>query len=243
MYGIIRFIRAPGIRSPQENGDIAVRPACAAANSQLPGVARARGDHRGPGVSSCLLFPRACEQRAGVGLYRHAPRSWLPQRTTLVAGPAAAAGRRTGQSHHPVPARHRRPLAGGRVQSRRRSAAPTELIGSGAGSTSEPQSGRSARTRGAGDRARRRDAGARARPWPARSGSRLADVHRAQILDRTRYVLASHPHLPAAARPDIAQFGWVLAIGLLAATLGCGIRWLGPFITHAASYTAGAWCC
>lgn len=121
--------------------------------------------------------------------------------------------------------------------------APTELIGSGAGSTSEPQSGRSARTRGAADRARRRDAGARARPWPARSGSRLADVHRAQILDRTRYVLASHPHLPAAARPDIAQFGWVLAIGLLAATLGCGIRWLGPFITHAASYTAGAWCC
>jgi H+/Cl- antiporter ClcA len=34
------------------------------------------------------------------------------------------------------------------------------------------------------------------------------------------------PHLPAVGRPDIAEFGWALAIGLIAAALGSGIRWL-----------------
>lgn len=34
------------------------------------------------------------------------------------------------------------------------------------------------------------------------------------------------PHIPAVERPDIAEFGWALAIGLMAAALGCGIRWL-----------------
>ena len=34
------------------------------------------------------------------------------------------------------------------------------------------------------------------------------------------------PHLPAVGRPDIAEFGWALAIGLMAAALGGGIRWL-----------------
>jgi H+/Cl- antiporter ClcA len=34
------------------------------------------------------------------------------------------------------------------------------------------------------------------------------------------------PHLPAVGRPDIAEFGWAVAIGLIAAALGCGIRWL-----------------
>ncbi len=34
------------------------------------------------------------------------------------------------------------------------------------------------------------------------------------------------PHIPAVGRPDIAEFGWALAIGLMAAALGCGIRWL-----------------
>ncbi len=34
------------------------------------------------------------------------------------------------------------------------------------------------------------------------------------------------PHLPGVGPPDIAEFGWALAIGLMAAALGCGIRWL-----------------
>jgi H+/Cl- antiporter ClcA len=38
------------------------------------------------------------------------------------------------------------------------------------------------------------------------------------------------PGLPAFERPDIAQFGWALAIGLIAALLGTGIRWLALFL-------------
>lgn len=34
------------------------------------------------------------------------------------------------------------------------------------------------------------------------------------------------PHLPGVGPPDIAEFGWALAIGVMAAALGCGIRWL-----------------
>jgi H+/Cl- antiporter ClcA len=34
------------------------------------------------------------------------------------------------------------------------------------------------------------------------------------------------PHLPAVGRPDLDEFGWALAIGLMAAALGSGIRWL-----------------
>ena len=41
------------------------------------------------------------------------------------------------------------------------------------------------------------------------------------------------PHLPAAVRPDLAQFGWALAIGPLAAALGGGIRWLALAIRPA----------
>ncbi len=35
------------------------------------------------------------------------------------------------------------------------------------------------------------------------------------------------PDLPPFEHPDLAQFGWALAIGVLAALLGSGIRWLG----------------
>lgn len=38
------------------------------------------------------------------------------------------------------------------------------------------------------------------------------------------------PHLPHFGTPDVAEFGWALAIGLLAALLGTGIRWLGLFL-------------
>jgi H+/Cl- antiporter ClcA len=38
------------------------------------------------------------------------------------------------------------------------------------------------------------------------------------------------PHLPPVGTPDLAEFGWALAIGLLAALLGTGIRWLGLFL-------------
>ena len=34
------------------------------------------------------------------------------------------------------------------------------------------------------------------------------------------------PGLPSFARPDVAEFGWALVIGVLAALLGSGIRWL-----------------
>ena len=36
----------------------------------------------------------------------------------------------------------------------------------------------------------------------------------------------SVPNLPHFARPDVAQFGWALVIGLVAAPVGVGIRWL-----------------
>ena len=35
------------------------------------------------------------------------------------------------------------------------------------------------------------------------------------------------PHLPVFSQPDAAEFGWALVIGLLAAFVGSGIRWLG----------------
>lgn len=38
------------------------------------------------------------------------------------------------------------------------------------------------------------------------------------------------PGLPQFGRPDIAQFGWALVIGLLAAVLGSAIRWLALFL-------------
>jgi H+/Cl- antiporter ClcA len=38
------------------------------------------------------------------------------------------------------------------------------------------------------------------------------------------------PQLPHFARPDAADFGWALAIGVAAALLGAGIRWLGLFL-------------
>jgi H+/Cl- antiporter ClcA len=41
------------------------------------------------------------------------------------------------------------------------------------------------------------------------------------------------PHLPAVGRPDIAEFGWALAIGLMAAALGGGIRWLALILRPA----------
>jgi H+/Cl- antiporter ClcA len=37
-------------------------------------------------------------------------------------------------------------------------------------------------------------------------------------------------HLPAFKDPDAAEFGWALAIGVLAALLGTGIRWLALFL-------------
>lgn len=38
------------------------------------------------------------------------------------------------------------------------------------------------------------------------------------------------PHLPAFAEPDAAEFGWALAIGVLAALAGSGMRWLALFL-------------
>jgi hypothetical protein len=38
------------------------------------------------------------------------------------------------------------------------------------------------------------------------------------------------PHLPHVGPPDIAEFGWALAIGVLAALAGSGIRWLALFL-------------
>ena len=38
------------------------------------------------------------------------------------------------------------------------------------------------------------------------------------------------PHLPHVGSPDIAEFGWAVAIGVLAALTGSGIRWLALFL-------------
>jgi H+/Cl- antiporter ClcA len=38
------------------------------------------------------------------------------------------------------------------------------------------------------------------------------------------------PHLPHVGSPDIAEFGWALAVGVLAALTGSGIRWLALFL-------------
>src|SRR5262249_57971227 len=41
------------------------------------------------------------------------------------------------------------------------------------------------------------------------------------------------PHLPPFGHPDGAEFGWAIAVGLAAALLGWGIRWLGLYLrTH-----------
>ena len=38
------------------------------------------------------------------------------------------------------------------------------------------------------------------------------------------------PDLPAFARPDVAEFGWALVIGVAAALVGTGIRWLALYL-------------
>jgi chloride channel protein, CIC family len=38
------------------------------------------------------------------------------------------------------------------------------------------------------------------------------------------------PGLPHFARPDLAEFGWALVIGVAAALVGSGIRWLGRYV-------------
>ena len=38
------------------------------------------------------------------------------------------------------------------------------------------------------------------------------------------------PDLPHFARPDIAEFGWALVIGVAAALVGTGIRWLALYL-------------
>jgi H+/Cl- antiporter ClcA len=38
------------------------------------------------------------------------------------------------------------------------------------------------------------------------------------------------PGLPHFSRPDLAEFGWALVIGVAAALVGSGIRWLGRFV-------------
>lgn len=38
------------------------------------------------------------------------------------------------------------------------------------------------------------------------------------------------PGLPHFSRPDVAEFGWALAIGVVAPFIGWGIRWLGRFL-------------
>jgi hypothetical protein len=38
------------------------------------------------------------------------------------------------------------------------------------------------------------------------------------------------PNLPPFGHPDGAEFGWAIAIGLAAALLGWGLRWLGPYL-------------
>lgn len=35
------------------------------------------------------------------------------------------------------------------------------------------------------------------------------------------------PHIPPFTRPDIAEFGWAIVIGIAAALIGAGIRWIG----------------
>jgi H+/Cl- antiporter ClcA len=38
------------------------------------------------------------------------------------------------------------------------------------------------------------------------------------------------PNLPHFTRPDAAEFGWAIAVGLAAALLGSGVRWLGLYL-------------
>ncbi len=38
------------------------------------------------------------------------------------------------------------------------------------------------------------------------------------------------PHLPPVGTPDVAEFGWALAVAVMAALVGSGIRWLGLFL-------------
>ena len=40
------------------------------------------------------------------------------------------------------------------------------------------------------------------------------------------------PHLPHLGSPTVGEFGWALAIGLAAALVGTGIRWLGLLLQH-----------
>jgi H+/Cl- antiporter ClcA len=39
------------------------------------------------------------------------------------------------------------------------------------------------------------------------------------------------PHIPAATTPTVGEFGWAVGIGLAAAIVGTGIRWIGLWLT------------
>ena len=67
-------------------------------------------------------------------------------------------------------------------------------------------------------------------PGPAGRGRRLAGVHRPGRLDRARHVLAGDSRPSACRVAHRRRFLWALAIGVMAAPLGSGIRWLGLFL-------------
>ena len=57
------------------------------------------------------------------------------------------------------------------------------------------------------------------------AAGRLADLHRARQLDRLQRVLASGPGIPPAGGP-VCRFVWAIVVGVIAAILGAGLKWL-----------------
>ena len=78
-----------------------------------------------------------------------------------------------------------------------------------------------------GVRAGRPDARAGAAARAAGGGDRHAHLHRPGHLDRAGHLLPGDSRAAALRPPTLAEFGWAVAIGVAAALVGPGIRWLG----------------
>jgi hypothetical protein len=106
-------------RAPRNSGgldDDTIRSACAAAARSYVALL-VLAAIIGVSVSAATHFFLALVGKLQVWIFADLPKGpGLPRRTAVVADPVSGAGRATGRTDHPVPARHGRPLPSRRVQ-------------------------------------------------------------------------------------------------------------------------------
>ena len=164
-----------------------------------------------------------------------APAATHPPTASITGAPTGA---HRAARHHPAP------LWVARLRRRRRPRGPADRLGGGLAvlivhllKKDAPGAGRARHRRGrqlrrgqhparvaaarrlpphGGGRARRRHDGRGARARPARRGRRRADLRRPRRHHRPRHLRLGIPDIPEFGTPQLSQFLWAIAIGLLA---------------------------